>query len=81
MFQKRRKNYASDYNGIRKSVNRTKKRVSKELVTKVTELTAGVTGVPKEAFIVLIKENDAESTGLGGELLSDKRAKMAAEKK
>lgn len=53
----------------------------RELVTKVTELTAGVTGVPKEAFIVLIKENDAESTGFGGELLSDKRAKMAAEKK
>lgn len=53
----------------------------RELVTKVTELTAGVTGVPKEAFIILIKENDAESTGFGGELLSDKSAKMAAEKK
>ena len=53
----------------------------RELVTKVTELTAGVTGIPKEAFIVLIKENDAESTGFGGELLSDKRAKMATEKK
>ena len=53
----------------------------RELVTKVTELTAGITGSPKEAFIVLIKENDAESTGFGGELLSDKRARMATEKK
>lgn len=77
MFQKRRKNYASDYNGIRKSVNRTKKRVS----NKSNRIDSRVTGVPKEAFIVLIKENDAESTGFGGELLSDKRAKMAAEKK
>lgn len=53
----------------------------RKLVTKVTELTAGITGVPKEAFIVLIKENDAESIGFGGELLSDKRARMATEKK
>lgn len=53
----------------------------RELVTKVTELTAGITGSPKEAFIVLIKENDADNIGVGGELLSDKRARMENEKK
>ncbi len=36
--------------------------------------------IPTEAFIVLIRENQAENVGVGGELLADRRAKGAGQK-
>ena len=42
------------------------------LVAQFTEASHQVTGIRKEAFIVLIRENDRENIGVGGELLADK---------
>jgi len=37
--------------------------------------------IPTEAFIVVIRENSAENVGVGGELLADRRAKGAGQKR
>ena len=39
--------------------------------------TAVFDNIPPEAIVVLIKENEAENVGVGGELLADRRAKGA----
>lgn len=41
------------------------------LVKEFTETAARVTNLPKEAFYVFLKENEAENVGVGGILLSD----------
>jgi 4-oxalocrotonate tautomerase len=43
-----------------------------ELVCEFTSTAARVTGIQKEAFVILIRENDRENIGSGGELLCDK---------
>lgn len=43
-----------------------------QLVQELTESAARITGVPKEAFIVLVKENPMDNIGVGGKLLSDR---------
>lgn len=42
-----------------------------QLVKEVTESTARITGLPEQAIIVFIKENEPENVGVGGVLLSD----------
>ncbi|MEX2721868.1 MAG: 4-oxalocrotonate tautomerase DmpI [Candidatus Wukongarchaeota archaeon] len=46
-----------------------------ELVKGFTEVAARVTGIPKEAFYVYIKEYPNDSIGVGGLLLPDYLAK------
>ena len=46
-----------------------------ELVKGFTEVAAKVTGIPKEAFYVYIKEYPDDSIGVGGLLLPDYLAK------
>ena len=43
-----------------------------ELVRQFTVLASKVTTIPERAFTVLIKENDPQNVGVGGELLSGK---------
>lgn len=43
-----------------------------KLVKEFTDTAAEVTGIPKQAFVVLIKENTPENVGVGGELLADR---------
>lgn len=43
-----------------------------ELVKELTSLAANIMNIPKQAFVVLIKENDNENIGVGGQLLADK---------
>ncbi|GFP76471.1 4-oxalocrotonate tautomerase DmpI [Clostridium fungisolvens] len=43
-----------------------------QLVKEFTDAASKIMNVPEQAFIVLIKENEAENIGVGGELLSDK---------
>jgi 4-oxalocrotonate tautomerase len=43
-----------------------------ELVREFTEISHKVTGIRKEAFVIIIHENDMENIGSGGELLSEK---------
>ncbi|MDI6707126.1 MAG: tautomerase family protein [Bacillota bacterium] len=44
----------------------------KELVEKFTEIASRITGIQKEAFTIVIKENSPENVGVGGVLLSEK---------
>ncbi len=44
----------------------------KELVREFTALASKVTTIPERAFTVLIKENDPQNVGVGGELVSDR---------
>ena len=43
-----------------------------DLVRQFTEAAHKVTGIRKEAFVVVIRENAPENIGVGGELLADR---------
>jgi 4-oxalocrotonate tautomerase len=47
----------------------------RQLVKKLTDVASEVYALPKEAIIVLIKENSMENVGSGGILVSDKHSK------
>ena len=50
------------------------------LVKSLTEAAAAAyEDISTDAFIVLIRENEAENVGVGGELLVDRRAKGASQ--
>ena len=51
---------------------RLSKEQKAEIARDFTETGARVTGIRKEAFVVIIKENDPENIGVGGELLVDR---------
>lgn len=45
----------------------------RKLITKLTDAACEAYGtIPKQAFIVIIKENDAENIGSGSECLADR---------
>lgn len=44
----------------------------RELVKEMTAIASKVMNVPEQAFIVLLKENETENIGLGGQLLSER---------
>lgn len=48
----------------------------RELVKSVTEAAVKAYGLPKQAIVVLIKENAPENVGIGGELLADRQPKQ-----
>lgn len=43
-----------------------------ELVKQFTECAHQITGINKEAFVIIIRENDPENIGSGGVLLVEK---------
>jgi len=43
-----------------------------QLVKEFTESASKITGIPKQAFNVILKENELDNIGVGGKLLSDK---------
>ena len=43
-----------------------------QLVKEFTQLASEITNIPKEAFVVFIKENPYENMGQGGILISEK---------
>ena len=43
-----------------------------ELVKEFTETASRITNIQKAAFVILLKENELENIGSGGELLADK---------
>ncbi|RCW47734.1 MULTISPECIES: 4-oxalocrotonate tautomerase DmpI [unclassified Halanaerobium] len=49
------------------------KEQKKELVKNFTDTASKVTNIPKKSFVVMIKENNLENIGVGGELLSEKK--------
>lgn len=48
------------------------KEQKKLLVTELTSSASTIMNVPESAFIVLVKENDPENIGFGGQLLADR---------
>jgi 4-oxalocrotonate tautomerase len=47
----------------------------RQLVKRITDVASEVYGIPKDKFIILIKENPLENIGSGGELIADTRKK------
>ncbi len=46
-----------------------------DLIASLTEVASKIMNVNKEAYIVLIKENDMDNIGVGGVVLSEKLRK------
>ena len=44
-----------------------------QLVKEFTSTASKVMNVPEQAFIVLLKENEQDNIGFGGQLLSDRK--------
>lgn len=44
----------------------------RELVSAVTDAAVKAFGLPRQAMVVIIKENSPENVGVGGELLADR---------
>ena len=44
-----------------------------QLVKEFTEKASKVMNVPEQAFIVLLKENEIDNIGVGGQLLSERK--------
>jgi len=43
----------------------------RELVQRLTETSAEVTGIPEQAFVIYIHENEHDNIGVGGKLLTE----------
>ena len=43
----------------------------RELVQRLTEVSAEVTGIPEQAFVIYIHENEHDNIGVGGKLLTE----------
>jgi len=52
------------------TLNLTKNQ-KKQLVEELTETASRITGIPKEGYYVILKENNLDNVGSGGKLLSD----------
>ena len=44
-----------------------------ELVKEFTSIASKVMNIPEQAFIVLLKENEQDNIGFGGQLLSERK--------
>jgi len=44
----------------------------RELIASLTEVASNIMKINKEAYVVVIKENDMDNIGVGGVLLSEK---------
>jgi 4-oxalocrotonate tautomerase len=44
----------------------------RELIKAVTDAAVKAYGLPKQAMIIVIQENNPENVGIGGELLADR---------
>lgn len=51
------------------------KQQKSQLVKEFTNTASKVMNVPEQAFIVLLKENETDNVGFGGQLLSERNAK------
>jgi 4-oxalocrotonate tautomerase len=48
----------------------------RQLIARLADLMVEIYGVPHESVIVMIKEDELENVGIGGELALDKRQKQ-----
>lgn len=54
------------------------KEKKEKLISELTRVASDILGIPEEAFIMLIKENDMDNWGRGGKMLSKVMAERAA---
>ena len=47
--------------------------IKRVLVKEITDAMEKAYKIPREAYVVLIKENKPENVGVGGELITDRR--------
>ncbi|WP_100487290.1 4-oxalocrotonate tautomerase DmpI [Sporolactobacillus pectinivorans] len=47
-----------------------------QLVKELTDKASKIMNVPEQAFVVLLKENEADNIGTGGQLLSQEHGKI-----
>lgn len=45
----------------------------RELISRMTDTAADVTGIPAASFVMFVDEHAPESIGVGGQTLADKR--------
>ena len=56
------------------------KEKKEKLISEFTRVASETLGIPEDAFIVLIKENDFDNWGLGGKVLTKVMAERASNK-
>ncbi|MFZ7119798.1 MAG: 4-oxalocrotonate tautomerase DmpI [Eubacteriaceae bacterium] len=56
---------------ISMEIGKVSKETKAKLVMEISKKASDILGIPQEAFVTLIKENDFDNIGNGGKLLSD----------
>lgn len=51
--------------------------IKKELITKLTEVSATVTGIPKEAFFIALRELPDTNIAVGGKTVAEMKQEFA----
>lgn len=57
---------------IKLEAGRLSKEQKNQLIKEFTDSASKITKIPKEAFVVILKENDADNIGVGGKALSER---------
>ncbi len=65
---------------IKLEVGKIDKDKKEKLISEFTKVASETLGIPEDAFIVLIKENDTDNWGLGGKVLTKVMAERANKK-
>jgi Uncharacterized protein, 4-oxalocrotonate tautomerase homolog len=65
---------------IKLEAGRIDKEKKEKLISEFTRVASETLGIPEEAFIVLIKENEMDNWGTGGKVLSKVLAERAQTK-
>lgn len=58
---------------VKVGISKLTKEKKKEVIERVSETLSDITNIPKQAFVVLIDEYDADNVGVGGVQLSEHR--------
>jgi len=56
-------------------------KVKKELIVKLTNVSAEITGIPKELFFVSINELDDENIAVGGKTVKELKEELSRKEK
>ncbi|MCT8977838.1 2-hydroxymuconate tautomerase family protein [Clostridium sp. CX1] len=56
---------------VKVGISKLTKEKKKEVIERVSETLSDITNIPKQAFVVLIDEYDADNVGVGGVQLSE----------
>lgn len=62
---------------IKMEAGKYTKEQKEALIKGFTKVASETLGIPEDAFVVLLKENDLDNWGTGGEMLSKKLARQA----